>query len=238
MTFTLGSVSPRCWGNGKTFSHRIGAVFSSIWGEWACAAHMGRLLAHHQPTSRRHCPHHIGRPRKPSSLCSPRWGTIVLIGSRCWMVCVLDRWIFTTWTLVCPRTVGSFSLLRLGRDTSAQKCCGLVLHRHSRLSCVRNRARLLDFPSWPCHLRPSHTSLPNFSACFFSGGRCGRPLDVLGHHRESWQVPASPPTYSFGTWTCQSHVTMVDDWKSWLTGFHCSISSSLTPHGEFCDLTH
>ena len=46
------------------------------------------------------------------------------------------------------------------------------------------------------------------------------------------QVPASPPTCSFGTWTCQSHVTMVDDWKSWLTGFHCSmvLSSPLTPH--------
>ena len=197
----------------------------------------------------------------------PRSDTIVLIGSRCWMVCVLDRWILTRWTLVCLPTVGSFSLLRLRRDTSAQKCCGLVLHRHSRLSCVRNRARLLDFPSWPCHLRPSHGSLPNFSACFFSAA-CGFPCPCLlapagvAVHSTSlatttqrargqvyWpvaaslskallqgcagrQVPASPPTCSFGTWTCQSHVTMVDDWKSWLTGFHCSmvLSSPLTPH--------
>ena len=121
-------------------------------------------------------------------------------------------------------------------------------------------ARLLDFPSWPCHLRPSHASLPNFSACFFSAA-CGFPCPCLlapagvAVHSTSlrgqvyWpvaaslskallqgcagrQVPASPPTCSFGTWTCQSHVTMVDDWKSWLTGFHCSmvLSSPLTPH--------
>ena len=37
--------------------------------------------------------------------------------------------------------------------------------------------------------------------------------------------------FSFGTWTCQLHVTMVDDWKSSLTGFRSSmvLSLPLTP---------
>ena len=48
ITFTLGSVSPRCWGNGMTLSHQIGAVFfplglrsahrsarAAFWGSWA-----------------------------------------------------------------------------------------------------------------------------------------------------------------------------------------------------------
>ena len=79
--------------------------------------------------------------------------------------------------------------------------------------------------------------------------RCGRPLDVLGHHRAACsragvlassgfsvesavarvcrEAGARVPTCSFGTWTCQSHVTIVDDWKSWLTGFHCSMVPTL-----------
>ena len=158
------------------------------------------------------------------------------------MVCVLDRWILTRWTLVCLPTAGSFSLLRLRRDISAQKCCAS--------SCTDTAGSH--------HLRPSHASLPNFSACFFSAS-CGFPCSCLlvpagvAVHSTSlattaqrvrgqvyWpvaaslskallqgcagrQVPASPPTCSFETWTCQSHVTMVDDWKSWLTGFHCSM---------------
>ena len=110
---------------------------------------------------------------------------------------------------MCLPTVGSFSLLRLRRDTSAQKCCGLVLHRHSRLSCVRNRARLLDFPSWPCHLRPSHVPpqlfrvlllrrlwlpLPVSSrTCWVAGGRCPRfhlDLPVARHDGRRLEVVA------------------------------------------------
>ena len=123
------------------------------------------------------------------------------------------------------------------------------------------------FPSWSCHLRPSHASLPTFPRasppplvaspcpCLLvpagvavhstslattaqrARGQCTGQSRLLCRKRcckgcAGRQVPASPPTCSFGTWTCQSHVTMVDDWKSWLTGFHCAmvLSSPLTPH--------
>ena len=83
MTFTLGSVSPRCWGNCMTLSHRIGAVFPST-GRTGLAqrtsfstcrllGQLGRLLAHYQPTSRRHCPNHVGRPRKPVCRVVSSW---------------------------------------------------------------------------------------------------------------------------------------------------------------------
>ena len=87
--------------------------------------------------------------------------------------------------MLCPPTVGSFSLLRFRRDFSALKCCGFVLHRHSRLLCVRNRVRLLEFLSCPPQLfrvlllRRLWLPLPLSSRTC----RCGRPLDVLGHHR-------------------------------------------------------
>ena len=119
-----------------------------------------------------------------------------MIGCHCWMDCVLDRLILTRWTLVCPPTAGSFSLVRFRTDTSAQKCCGLDSPRRTRLSCVRNRVRLLDFPSWLCRLRPSRASLRTFSAVLLQirrlwlplplssrTCRCGRLLDVFCHHR-------------------------------------------------------
>ena len=141
------------------------------------------------------------------------------------MVCVLDRWILTRWTLVC-----------LGNDTS-QKCCGLVLHRHSRLF-VRNRTRLLDFLSWPCHLRPSHAFPPQFFRVLLLR-RLWLPLPLSSRIcpllcRKRCCKGARVSTNLFvGTWICQSHFTMVDDWKSWLTGFCCSMVLSSRGKGRF-----
>ena len=72
MTFTLGSVSPRCWGNGMTLSLPLGGTGlaqRTSFSTCRLLGQLGRLLAYYQPTSRRHCPNHVGRPRKPSSLC-------------------------------------------------------------------------------------------------------------------------------------------------------------------------
>ena len=79
--------------------------------------------------------------RLPSHVVSgsPGWDAIVLIGSRCWMVCVLDRWILmdpgvpthgqqfaigpVCWTSLLGRTI--FALLTLPSPTS--ECCSLWL---------------------------------------------------------------------------------------------------------------
>ena len=74
MTFTFGSVSLPCWGNGMTLSHRIRGslpLWCTSFHTCCLLGQLGRLLAYYQPTSRRHCPNHVGRPRKPSNLrCS------------------------------------------------------------------------------------------------------------------------------------------------------------------------
>ena len=120
---TLGSVSPRCWGNGMTglgqsstlglrSAHR--SARAAFWGSWEdCLRTMDIARTMYALES----PPASADSRLPCRVVSswPRWGTIVLIGCRCWMVCVLDRWILTRWTLVCPPTAGSFSLLRFGR---------------------------------------------------------------------------------------------------------------------------
>ena len=101
-TFTLGSVSPRCWGNSMTFSHRIGAVFLSTWGDWACVAHIvqhvppsgavGQIVCtlsanvtETLPTPSKALQPLLFTSRLPCRVVSswPRWGTIVLIGCRC-----------------------------------------------------------------------------------------------------------------------------------------------------------
>ena len=166
---------------------------------------------------------------------------------------------------MCPPTAGSFSLLRLRKNTSALKCCGLDLPRQSRLSCVRNRAHLLDFLSWQCYLRPSHASHLNFSACFFFtafGFFCPCLLVpagvafVLGHHRAACSRACVLANRGFSVESAAARVCreagarvnlfvrdldlpvarhVVNDWKSWLTGFHSSmaLSSPLTPHWSF-----
>ena len=94
-------------------------------------------------------------------------------------------------------------------------------------------------------LRRLHMPLPlNVRAC-----RCGRLLDVLGHHRAaglgSWAKGGSlqkvlslrfagkavrecPPTSCCWTWTFPFHIAQTDDvWKWWLKGYVCSAGASL-----------
>ena len=162
MTFTLGSVSPPCWCNGKTLSHRIGAVFPSTWGDWHIVLHVPPSGAVGQIACTLSVTETLPAPCwTPSKALQPLLFTCrlpchvipvgrgrVRFGSRCWMVCVLDRWILTRWTLVCPPHGWQFFAAQASeRHFRTEVLC--------RLSCVRNRARLLDFPSWPCHLLPS-----------------------------------------------------------------------------------
>ena len=69
MTFTLGSVSPRCWGNSKTLSHRS----SPTWGLGLRSAHrsaraafwgVGQIACTLSAKSRRHMPAPCWTPSK------------------------------------------------------------------------------------------------------------------------------------------------------------------------------
>ena len=168
----------------------------------------------------------------------PTSASIVLIGGRCWTDCADARSSWMRWTQTCPTMVGSFSKLQAFERHFRTDVVWTRL-----APTVDSRARLLGFQSWQCRRRQSLVSLRNSSASFFfaaSGFPCPclpvpAGLDVLATTAQcargqvSWavgvsplkvpqpasvarQVPGYPPTCSFGT--CQSLVTMVDDWKS------------------------
>ena len=160
-------------------------------------------------------------------------GTIVLIGCHCWMDCVHDRLILLRWTLVCPPTAGSFSLLRekhfrtevlwprlaptqqvLMRWTSLLGCAVfalLALPSATLPVCFFSDACgfpcpcLLELPVWPSTRRPWPPPRSVIEAGVLASRGCSVESVVQGSAAR--QVPASPPTYSCGTWTCQLHVT-------------------------------
>ena len=147
--------------------------------------HPPPIVAHHQPTSRRHCPNHVGRPESlPASAVHPGCRVVSSpvgkVGVR--LLSLLDG--------LRPRHVdldemdpgvpthGWQFFAAQASERHIRTEVGLDSHRRSRLSCVRNRARLLHLPSWLCRHRLSRASLRNFSACFFFAA-CGFPCPCL-----------------------------------------------------------
>ena len=236
MTFTLGSVSPRCWGNDALSQDWGSLPFHS--GDWVCVAH---IVLHVPPSGATETlPTPCWTPSKAlqpllftiqaavSCRLQLAKGTIVLIGSRYWMVCVLDRWILTRWTLV-PTHGWQFFVAQASERHFRTEVLWPRLAPTQQAFMRSQSGPFAGLPFLAVPSSPFSRFPPQLFACFSRRlwlplplssrtCRCGRPLDVLGHHRAACsragvlasrgfsvallqkcagrQVPASPPTCS------------------------------------------
>ena len=172
----------------------------------------------------------------------PRSASIVLFGGRCWTDCAHARSSWMRWTQACPTMVGSFSKLqaferhfrtdvvwtRLAPTVGSRaRLLGFQswqCRRRQSLVSLRNSSASFFFAAsgFPCPCLPVPASVAVHSTSWppprsVLEGRClwavgVSPLKVPQPASVARQVPGYPPTCSFGT--CQSLVTMVDDWKS------------------------
>ena len=124
----------------------------------------------------------------------PRWlqrGLRARLGISSSKDCALNSLRLTRWNQVFSLTDGSFTLQRLLNSASVQQSCGRGALQLSKHSSVLNRVPCPGFlfpPSLPLLL----LAFRSLRVLFFAGGflllasrtcRCGRLLDVLGHHR-------------------------------------------------------
>ena len=156
-TSRCGNVWPRFSVTLHPSHHGSWPVFRCTWGDWAFAV----------------------RP------ALPRLGTTVQIGRLYLKERALVNRTLMRWIPGCPLMGGSSSQLRSWSNVTGPMSCGRVFPRLNKPSSARNWVPCRGCPSLAPQLfrvlllRRLWLALPLSSRTC----RCGRPLDVLGHHR-------------------------------------------------------